>query len=248
MRVLTDEGDGFWGHRDPAWSPDGRTLCYADFKNLWLVPADGGEARQLTDDDDVDFHPVWSPDGEYIIFSSFREGTSALWTIRVSDGSMHRLTAGTSEEDEPSFSRSGQRLAYSTTDDNTDIVIVDRETGSLSKISGATEELTPAVAPDGSTIAFVSDRRGGYDLWLQPLHGGAPDGPPRRLTEHRGSVAVPAFSHDGKWLASGSEDSVVRLWPLAGEVPAEGRIVSRAEGMVTTLASAPDGSSGTIAG
>lgn len=222
FRVLTGDGDGFWGHTSPTWSPDGRTLCYADFKNLWLVPAEGGEATRLTAADAVDRNPVWSPDGKYIIFSSFRDRTPALWCLRISDGWLHRLTTGTGDEGEPSFSRSGQWLAYSTTNDNPDIVVLDRATGLRTEISGATDELDPAVAPDGTVVAFVSNRRGGYDLWLQPLRHGSATGPPHRLTDHRGSVAVPAFSSNGRWLAyhrvlDGQRD--VWIAPITGGVP-----------------------------
>jgi Tol biopolymer transport system component len=220
-RVLTGEDDGFWGHTDPMWSPDGRTICYADFKNLWAINVDGGEARQLTDSDAVDANPIWSPGGTYILFSSLRGGNWGLWSLHVSDASLHRLTAGTSKEDEPSLGRSGQWLAYSTNEDTADILVLDLATGERSKISGAAEELDPTVSPDGTTIAFVSDRRGGYDLWLQPLVNGRTEGPPRRLTDHRGSVSVPAFPPDGRWLAhthllDGQRD--VWIAPSAGGV------------------------------
>jgi Tol biopolymer transport system component/serine/threonine protein kinase len=221
-RVLTGDDDGFWAHTEPSWSPDGRTLSYADHKNLWLVPADGGEATRLTTADSIEEDPVWSPDGKYIFFSSLREGSSALWSLRVSDGSLHRLTAGTSAEREPSLSGDGRRLAYSTSDDNPDIAILDRTTGLRTEISGAMNEVDPAVAPDGSSVAFVSDRRGRYELWLQPLREGRLDGPLRRLTDHRGSVAVPAFSPDGRWIAyhqvfDGQRD--VWIVPATGGVP-----------------------------
>jgi Tol biopolymer transport system component len=201
VRVLTGDGDGFWGHTDPMWSPDGRTLCYADFKNLWTIDVDGGEARQLTHSDVPDANPIWSPDGKYIFFSSPHEGRWGLWNLRISDGSEYRLTAGTGKENEPSLGPGGRWVVYSTTDDSSDIVVLDLAKGQRSTISGATDEVNPAVSPDGTTIAFVSDRRGDYDLWLQPLLDGRPDGLPRRLTDHRGSVAVPAFSPDGRWLA-----------------------------------------------
>jgi Tol biopolymer transport system component/tRNA A-37 threonylcarbamoyl transferase component Bud32 len=221
IRVLTGDGDGFWGHIDPTWSPDGRTICYADFKNLWLIPAEGGEATQLTFTDAVDRNPVWSPDGKFILFSSFRDGKSGLWSLRISKGSQSRLTVGTSEEVEPSLSRSGRWAAYSTIDESSDIVVLDRSTSRRSRISGATDESDPTIAPDGTMVAFVSNRRGGYDLWLQPLLNGATDGTPRRLTDHRGSVAVPSFSSDGRWLAythlfEGQRD--VWITPTAGGV------------------------------
>jgi TolB protein len=220
--MLTGDGDGFWGHTDPSWSPDGRTLCYADFRNLWLIPAEGGEATQVTADDAYDRHPVWSPNGKHVFFSSLREGNPALWSLRFSDRSLHRLTAGTSKENEPSFSRSGRWMAYSTIDDNSDISVLDLVTGLRSEISGATDEFDPEIAPDGTAVAFVSNRRGGYDLWLQPLRDGSATGPPRRLTDHRGSVAVPAFSPDGRWLAYQQIlDGQLDVWiaPTAGGVP-----------------------------
>jgi Tol biopolymer transport system component len=201
VRVLTDDEDGLWGHTGPTWSPDGQTLCYAGHKNLWLVPAEGGEATRLTVDGAGDRNPVWLHDGRYILFSSVREDTMALWCVRISDATLYPLTTGTSAEDEPSLSRDGRRLVYSVTDANMDIVVVDRTTGMRTRIAGVADEDAPAVAPDGSGVAFSSDRRGSYDLWLQPLSDGRPDGPPRRLTHHPGSAAVAAFSPDGRWLA-----------------------------------------------
>jgi Tol biopolymer transport system component len=88
IRVITGEDDGVWDHRSPAWSPDSRTLCYADQRDLWLVPVDGGPATQLTVDSAADFEPVWSVDGRFIIFASVRDRmycTSRFWrglTIR----------------------------------------------------------------------------------------------------------------------------------------------------------------------
>jgi len=201
VRVLTGDDSGLWDHMMPAWSPDGRTICYAGHKNLWLVPAGGGEATRLTHAGAADRHPVWSPDGRFVFFSSLPEESLALWCVRVSDGAVHRLTAGTSAEDEPSLSSDGRRLAYSVTDANQDIVVVDRMTGVRTRIAGVADEDAPAVAPDGSGVAFSSDRLGSYDLWLQPLTDGRPDGPPRRLTDHSGSAAVAAFTPDGRWLA-----------------------------------------------
>ena len=137
-----------------------------------------------------------------LYFSSYREGTLALWLVSASGGTPVRLTVGTGPERGPSLSADGASLAYATFVDDPDIVLYDRKTGSEQRLPGVRDEHAPAIAPDGSAVAFISDRiRGRFDLWLQPLAQGAPAGPPQRLTDRPGSVAQPAFSPDGKWIA-----------------------------------------------
>ena len=53
----------------------------------------------------------------------------------------------------------------------------------------------PALSPDGSLLAYASDREGtsGTDIWLQPVAGG----PARRLTTGDGDEMDPSFSPDG---------------------------------------------------
>jgi TolB protein len=57
-----------WGAVEPAWSPDGKTLACSLFGSIWLVNAEGGEARQLTTSDGYHAHPVWSPRGDKVAF------------------------------------------------------------------------------------------------------------------------------------------------------------------------------------
>ena len=37
-----------WGATDPTWSPDGKRLGFSLFGSVWEVPAEGGEARQIS--------------------------------------------------------------------------------------------------------------------------------------------------------------------------------------------------------
>jgi len=202
VRILTGDGQGFWNHEDPAWSPDGKTLCFCDFRDLWLVPVDGGEdPRRLTNEQQRDRDPVWSADGRWVYFSSEREGTAALWRVPVTGGPPERLTLGTGPEREPSLSRTGDRLAYSTFERVVDIVVVDMATGERTFLSGGRRESSPVIAPDGRSLIFGSNRAGKFDLWRQQLDGIQPVGAPIKLTDLPGSIATCSFSPDGAWIA-----------------------------------------------
>lgn len=217
--MLTGEGDGLWGHRSPAWSPDGRFLCYEDFRDLWVVPAAGGKARRLTTAHETDRHPVWSPAGSHVYFHSMRDGNTALWRVRVRDGRAERLTPGSGPEAQPSVSRDGRRMAYSTYATNPDLAVLDLESGRTTLLSGTATETLPAFAPDGGWIVFCSDRGGKYDLWAQDLVDGRPGGPPRRISDQPGSATLPAISPDGRWIAYGrvlNEERDVWILPAEG--------------------------------
>ena len=203
VTVLTDGQTGLWDHVEPTWSPDGRTICYADFRDLWTVPSDGGEVNRLTDEHESDFGPVWSPRGDYVYFSSMRENTLAIWRVPSDGGDAVRLTQGTGPEVEPSISGDGRRLAHSTSAGPANIWILDRTTGEQWRIPGIRTDDMPSFSPDGDSVVFCSDRGGGFDLWIQRLADGQPSGVPEQLTDQGGSEALPVFSPDGKWIAYG---------------------------------------------
>jgi Tol biopolymer transport system component len=222
-RLLTDANDGLWDHGAPAWSPDGETICYADFRDLWLVPSTGGPSRKLTTAHGSDSDPVWSADGSYIYFSSLREGTTALWRVPSRGGVATRLTVGTGPEVQPSLSSDGRRVVFSTFGENRDIWLLDLRTGRRSVVPGMRNESSPTFAPDLDRIVFSSNRQGTYDLWGQRLLNGEFVGPPTRLTDQRGNEALPAVSPDGRWIAYGrvlDQQRDVWVTPAAGGLPA----------------------------
>jgi dipeptidyl aminopeptidase/acylaminoacyl peptidase len=73
---------------DPALSPDSHWIIFSvvdvdlernsKVPHLWLVPAAGGEARQVTDGTGEDA-PKWSPDGKQVLFIAARDGESQVW-------------------------------------------------------------------------------------------------------------------------------------------------------------------------
>jgi len=204
VRILTGPGDGLWSHHDPAWSPDGRRLCYAAEDNLWVISADGGHARPLIPGGETLQEPVWSPDGKRIYFSSYGEGTAfALWWVSPQGGSPHRFTFGTGAESHPSLSENGLRMAYSTGTEKTFISLVTLPDGALVDLPGLWDCWMPALSPEGDRLAFVTSRWGpNADLWVQDLDEGKPAGEARRLFEDPiGNASHPTFSPDGRWIA-----------------------------------------------
>jgi Tol biopolymer transport system component len=200
-RVLTADGDGVWDHRQPVWSPDGTTICYHDQNDLWLIPVEGGSARQLTADDASDFDPAWSPSGRWVYFASSRQQTNAIWRVDVARGGIERVTMGTGQERSPTLSRSGGLLAYSTYTERTLFELVDTATMRRSRLDRGRHVYEPVIAPDRSSLVFTSNVEGFFDLWRVGLTENEPAGELVRLTEQSGSCAHPAFSPDGRWLA-----------------------------------------------
>lgn len=216
-----------WG---PSFTADGSMLAFAGVRSLpddrdapsdvYLLPADGGEAVQVTRMGDA-FAPVLSPDGRWIAFTrihgddSFFGGT--IWRIGIDGTRLRRLTRWRyAVIDLPgSFSPGGEALAYSRADcTNQGRCGYAIRTVGLRGSHGrllARQAYTPSFSPGGERIAFASDRdRNGHlpngedesspaaELYLMKADGTRP----RRLTHTRslGEVA-PSWDPSGKRLA-----------------------------------------------
>ncbi len=63
--------------------------------------------------------------------------------------------------------------------------------------SGNQQDITPAISPDGTKIAFSSNREGFWDLYILDLISGET----RKFTDTRAYDGNPTWSPDGRWLA-----------------------------------------------
>jgi len=104
---------------------DGRGYLETGNNHIFVVPADGGTPRQLTEGDfDHDGSLSWSPDGSRIAFSANRSPDyeyqpveSDIWTVAVADGSLARLTERVGPDRSPTYSPDGRTIAYLGFDD-----------------------------------------------------------------------------------------------------------------------------------
>ncbi|MDX6241382.1 MAG: hypothetical protein QOG10_6206, partial [Kribbellaceae bacterium] len=77
-----------------AVSPDGRLLAFDLVTAIWVLDANGGTARRLTDDLQDATRPRWSPDGSRLVFQSYRDGNFHLWTIGPDGSGLRQVTSG----------------------------------------------------------------------------------------------------------------------------------------------------------
>jgi Tol biopolymer transport system component/predicted Ser/Thr protein kinase len=202
-RILTGDREELWHHWDPAWSPDGKQICYWTRHGLWTVPAAGGSAVHLTAATEQDFEPAWDPAGRYIYFSSFRGGILAIWRVGVHGGEPERVTMGTGPESHPTISSDGRRFGYATGINGLSGVLLERRSGKQIVIPAADmENFMASVAPRGDRIVLVSGRSSEHrNLWIWDVVNGELGEAPRRITDNPDNASNPAFSPDSRWIA-----------------------------------------------
>jgi len=199
-------------HIRPRWSPDSKSIVFQNIErtkfDIRVVDIASRTMRWLTDDLFQDLNPVWSPFGTYIYFTSHRSGGLNLWRIPVKTngqiaGPLQQLTAGAGQDVELTISRDGKRIAFSILKQNADIwrLPLHPETGNPSGspeqlIATTREDSRGSWSPDGTQIAFNSDRGGQMNIWVFSFQ----DGSTRQLTKGPGGDFQPTWSPDGKWL------------------------------------------------
>ena len=97
-------------------SADGRWLVFDSDRggnpDLYVIPAAGGEARQITTDPAGDFSADWSPDGRSIVFHSLRGGNRDIYTVDADGTGLRRWTSAADEELDPDWAPDGETVLF----------------------------------------------------------------------------------------------------------------------------------------
>lgn len=103
---------------------DGEGFLPDAWRQVFVVPADGGAARQLTHGDWDHAEPQWTADSAAIVFSANRRADaelhpldSDLYTVSLADGQLRRLTDRYGPDTDPAVSPDGRRIAWLGFDD-----------------------------------------------------------------------------------------------------------------------------------
>lgn len=189
LKMLWDKGGV---NSSASVSPDGRTVAFASSRDgnvdIYTLPIDGGEATRLTTARGIDTQPAWAPNGRQIAFTSARSGTPQIYLMDADGSNIRRLSFEGGFHDEPSWAFDGTRVVCTTKVGATfQLATLDTVTGDRTVIAGPGNNESPTFSPDGTMLAFSSDRTGRPQIFITDA-----DGVPRQLTTE-GSNHSPAW-------------------------------------------------------
>jgi len=81
------------GAYNPSISPDGSTIAVGILGKIWLLPVQGGDAKQLTFGKSWDHHPVWSRSGNTLTYVQDSPNSSEIVYYNFSTGTSRTLHA-----------------------------------------------------------------------------------------------------------------------------------------------------------
>ncbi|HVH10571.1 MAG TPA: hypothetical protein VM736_12315, partial [Gemmatimonadales bacterium] len=173
-----------------AFSPDGQYFAIAakhrDRDDLVILDVKKGkEVQRIAVPLNGLTTPAWSPDGKQLVFTGYDGGISDLFLVNADGSNLRRLTHDKYADLQPSWSPDGKTIAFATdrgpgtdfdnlTFGNMRIGLYHLDKGTIEVLPhmGLGHNINPMWAPDGRSLAFVSDRNGISNVFLYDFGDG----------------------------------------------------------------------------
>jgi dipeptidyl aminopeptidase/acylaminoacyl peptidase len=205
------------------WSPDGKYLAFLSArdkgkkKQVWTLFREGGEAVQITATAQDVSAFEWSPDGARMVVV-LQDPTPAELEAKEQGDQYKEKPAPAVVVTRRQFKRDYVGYLDSR---RTHLFLLDTASKKLEQITaGDFDDAEPAWSPDGTRIAFTSNRTSdpdsnyNTDIWVVDASPGAGGGEARalqRITSNFGPDTAPAWSPDGKLIAHTSVTDVAAM-------------------------------------
>lgn len=190
----------------PRWSRDGSRLLYSSERNrqwgVYVLDFRKSTERNVFTGRGTNLAGDFFPDPDEFVFSSSADGTPDIYTYRVPEARLIRLTASRSIDVSPALSPDGTAVAFvSDRQGSPQIFIMGRDGADVRRVTfSGSYNTSPAWSPKGDRITFSGRQNGKNQVFT--VH---PDGTGLTQMTDRGNNEDPSFSPDGRYIVFTSD-------------------------------------------
>jgi hypothetical protein len=184
------------------YSPDRTRIAFSSNRNgsfdLFVMEADGRNARRITTDGGNESEPAWTPDGTAIVFTSTQPGSGSQLRSVLADGKDARLlTNSPGGNTSPAVSPDGRSIAFvSAREGNQDIYLTDLSGSAPRRVTRTdARESSPRFLPSGELV-YVAER-GGRSKGSRVLRIAPGAAQPTPVLDTEQPIASLAIARDG---------------------------------------------------
>ncbi len=193
---------------------------------IWCCDWDGANARQLTHENNLCVTPVFLPHSsqyanDRFLYVSYKQGKSKIFLGSLAQGNGKKLIDLSGNQLLPAISPRRDKIAFiCDVSGRTDLFMQEfrPESGEMGKpvqlfSYPRSTQASPTFSPDGTKIAFVSDKDGSPRIYLLPAVQNDKRGTPILLTKRNIENSCPSWSPDGKKIAFSAKTKGTRqIW------------------------------------
>jgi len=236
-------GDSHW----PQWSPDGTQISFRSENSIYIMPALGGIPKKLAgaSPQQLVYCSAWSRDGRQIAYNI----NNSIFALALDGGEPQKITETAYPHPHPyslCWSPDGSKIAgvlgnpiflFGVTALGniapSSIWVFPAKGGNpLQVTDDKSLNVSPVWMPDGRHLLYVSDEKGGRDVYLLALDdAGKPLGPSARLTTGLHAHTI-SLSEAGDRLAYSEFTHTANIWSI--RIPKDGPVSISEARQVTT--------------